>query len=142
MDSATGLLMVFLSAVGIMFTVASGGMEIKDPVEDLTCDELAFEIVDHPNSSFHEQDIYHKKCIPDELKRASLLEIAEYLSKLDCNELANHIVKRHFEPEQAQLIYKFKCGDPANINFESLEITFEKSPRTEITHEQPKRGRN
>src|SRR3972149_1329821 len=72
-------------------------------------------------------DVYHKKCLPEELKKASLLEISEYFTKLDCNSLAVHIVKQHFEKEQAELIYKFKCGDPANINFTSIVIDYDKS---------------
>ena len=136
------LFAVFCMMTIFIILTSIGYNENYAKTELLTCDELAFEIAE--NNYYRggtEWDIYHKKCFPEELKKASLLEISEYFTKLDCNELATHIVKRHFENEQAELIYKFKCGDPANINFTSIVIDFDKSPKTEYIPKNPNRGR-
>ena len=136
------LFAVFCMMTIFIILTSIGYNENYAKTELLTCDELAFEIAE--NNHYRggtEWDVYHKKCFPEELKKASLLEISEYFTNLDCNELAVHIVKRHFENEQAELVYKFKCGDPANINFTSIVIDFDKSPKTEYIPKNPNRGR-
>lgn len=141
MDTGWEVLFLFaalITVIIILSSIAYSNDYAKS--ELLTCDELAFELaeIDYRGT---EWDVYHKKCFPEELKKASLLEISEYFTNLDCNELAVHIVKRHFENEQAELVYKFKCGDPANINFTSIVIDYDKSPKTEYIPKNPNRGR-
>ncbi|HLC24938.1 MAG TPA: hypothetical protein VJJ25_04850 [Nitrosopumilaceae archaeon] len=143
MGGAWETLFIFASLITILIILSSINYSNDyAKTELLTCDELAFEIAE--NGDYRggtEWDVYHKKCFPEELKKASLLEISEYFTNLDCNELAVHIVKRHFENEQAELVYKFKCGDPANINFTSIVIDYDKSPKTEYIPKNPNRGR-
>ena len=143
MDAGWEALIIFTSLITIIIILSSiSYSQSYDKAELLTCDELAFEIAE--NNDYRggtAWDVYHKKCFPEELKKASLLEISEYFTKLDCNSLAVHIVKQHFEKEQAELIYKFKCGDPANINFTSIVIDYDKSPKIEYIPKNPNRGR-
>lgn len=129
-----GLIIVF------MFYIIQHDYQENIRLEKLTCDELAFEVADEHASSFPEQ-IYRKKCIPPELQKASLLEISEYFTKQSCNDLAVHIVKKHFEYKQAQIIYTFKCGDPAKIDFVPLDIHFDKSPEPEPKKADSYKGR-
>jgi len=143
LDAGWEALIIFTSLITIIIILSSiSYSQSYDKAELLTCDELAFKITE--NNDYRggtAWDVYHKKCFPEELKKASLLEISEYFTKLDCNSLAVHIVKQHFEKEQAELIYKFKCGDPANINFTSIVIDYDKSPKIEYTPKNPNRGR-
>jgi len=143
LDAGWEALIIFTSLITIIIILSSiSYSQSYDKAELLTCDELAFKIAE--NNDYRggtAWDVYHKKCFPEELKKASLLEISEYFTKLDCNSLAVHIVKQHFEKEQAELIYKFKCGDPANINFTSIVIDYDKSPKIEYIPKNPNRGR-
>jgi len=143
LDAGWEALVIFASLITIIIILSSiSYSQSYDKAELLTCDELAFKIAE--NNDYRggtAWDVYHKKCFPEELKKASLLEISEYFTKLDCNSLAVHIVKQHFEKEQAELIYKFKCGDPANINFTSIVIDYDKSPKIEYIPKNPNRGR-
>ena len=137
------VLLAFSSLLIVIVTLSTAGYnEEYEERFELTCDELAFDKIDNPYDRAT-YNVYKKKCIPEELKNAPLLEIAEYFANLDCKSLATHIVKRHFNFEEAELTYKFKCGDQANIDFEPLDIKFEKSKEPKkIVEPKQNRGRN
>lgn len=122
----TGIVFLIALLVTIFASDAYDGMERTENALTMTCDELYLE------SAYEYRVAAYKQCVkpifPDGYDDVDLIE---YFGSMECKELGIHIIKKHFEHEEALDIYHVKCpGEPLNFD----DIIFEKS-KPDVTPE-------
>ena len=115
-----------LAIGGLLWTEYNLELDSQKLQEEFTCNELYIIYNDSTARLSAINDAVNEKCIkpnfPDIDGIPTEVDILRYFTKLDCDELGDHVVNMKFKYKTAIEIYHIQCDKPLNFNTKAMSL--------------------